>query len=422
MSDKAVSTSEPAILGNTPLFDQLLPIVRPTLPAYDALSDAVAELFETGMLTKGKYLREFEEAMADYIGVKHAVAVSSCTIGLLLTYQALRLGSGQALELKGEAIVPSFTFMATVHPLVWNGVEPVFVDIDPMTWNIDPQQIEEAITPRTSAIVAVHNFGNPADVEALEDIARRHGVRLVFDAAHGYGSLYKGRPVGGFGDAEVFSSSPTKLLVTGEGGMVTTNDDEIARRIRVGREYGNPGDYGSEFAGVNARMQEFSAILGLKSLEMLEENAQERNKVAEAFRSRLDKLPGLSFQKVEEGNRSSYKDFSMAVEESDFGLSRDELAQALRAENIDTRRYHDPPVHTHQAYQSPISNLQSKLPVTESLAPRSISLPIYSHMDDETVEGICHAIERIQKYATEIKRMLSKGKGDTDERRLAQIN
>ncbi|MBC8249935.1 MAG: DegT/DnrJ/EryC1/StrS family aminotransferase, partial [Anaerolineales bacterium] len=352
MSDKAVSTSEPAILGNTPLFDQLLPIVRPTLPAYEALSDAVAELFETGMLTKGKYLREFEEAMADYIGVKHAVAVSSCTIGLLLTYQAL--------ELKGEAIVPSFTFMATVHPLVWNQVKPIFVDIDPETWNIDPQQIEEAISPRPSAIVAVPTFGNPADVEALEDIARRHGVRLVFDAAHGYGSLYKGCPVGGFGDAEVFSSSPTKLLVTGEGGMVTTNDDEIARRIRVGREYGNPGDYGSEFAGVNARMQEFSAILGLKSLEMLEENAQQRNKVAEAFRSRLDKLPGLSFQKVEEGNRSSYKDFSMAVEESDFGLSRDELAQALRAENIDTRKYHDPPVHAPQASQSPISNLKTQ--------------------------------------------------------------
>jgi len=408
MSDKAVSTSGPAILGNPPLFDQLLPIVRPTLPAYEALSDEVAELFETGMLTKGKYLREFEEAMADYIGVKHAVAVSSCTIGLLLTYQAL--------ELKGEAIVPSFTFMATVHPLVWNHVKPIFVDIDPETWNIDPQQIEEAITPRTSAIVAVHNFGNPADVEALEDIASRHGVKLIFDAAHGYGSLYKGCPVGGFGDAEVFSSSPTKLLVTGEGGMVTTNDDEIARRIRVGREYGNPGDYGSEFAGVNARMQEFSAILGLKSLEMLEENAQKRNKVAEAFRSRLDKLPGLSLQKVVEGNRSSYKDFSMAVEESDFGLSRDELAQALRAENIDTREYHDPPVHTHQAYQSPISNLesqisnlQSELPVTESLAPKSISLPIYSHMDDETVEGICHAIERIQEHAPEVKRMLSKG-------------
>lgn len=405
---------KPVVLGNTPLFDQILPIVRPTLPPYEALGDEVAELFETGMLTKGKYLREFEEAIADYIGVKHAVAVSSCTIGLLLTCQAL--------ELKGEAIVPSFTFMATVHPLVWNNVKPIFVDIDPETWNIDPQQIEEAITPRTSAIVAVHNFGNPADVEALEDIARRHDLTLMFDAAHGYGSLYKGHPLGGFGDAEVFSSSPTKLLVTGEGGMVTTDDDELARRIRVGREYGNPGDYGSEFAGVNARMQEFSAVLGLKSLEMLEENARKRNKVAEAFRSRLDKLPGLSFQSIHPGNRSSYKDFSMAVEEGDFGLSRDELAQALRAENIDTRKYHDPPVHTHQAYQTSNFKVQGKLPVTESLAPKSISLPIYSHMDDETVEGICDAIERIQKYATEVKRMLSKRAGDTDERRLAQIN
>jgi dTDP-4-amino-4,6-dideoxygalactose transaminase len=159
-------SDRPAILGNKPIFPERLPFMRPTLPSYESIADQVKELFETGMLTKGKYIRQFEERLAEYLGVKHTVCVSSCTLGLALTYQGMRL--------RNEVIVSSFTFMATVHPLVWLNVTPVFVDIDPYTWNIDSARIEEAITPRTTAIVAVHNFGNPADVEILEEIARRH--------------------------------------------------------------------------------------------------------------------------------------------------------------------------------------------------------------------------------------------------------
>ncbi len=249
------------------------------------------------------------------------MAVSSCTLGLLLTYHGLGL--------KGEVIVPSFTFMATVHPLLWVGTEPVFVDIDPYTWNIDPAKVEAAITERTTAIVAVHNFGNPAPVAELEAIARRHGLRLIFDAAHGFGALYRGRPVGGFGDAEVFSLSPTKLLVAGEGGIVATNNDDLAEHIRVGREYGNPGDYNSDFPGLNVRLPEFNALLGLHSLGMLEENAKRRNRVAAIFRERLSQIPGLTFQRIHPQDRSSYKDFSILVDEAKFGLTRDELALAL---------------------------------------------------------------------------------------------
>ena len=287
----------PALLGNTPLFSEKLPIIQPTLPDYETIAPQVEEIFATGMLTKGKYLRQFEERLAEYLGVQHAVCVSSCTLGLALTYQGLGLSD--------EVIVPSFTFMATVHPLVWLNAVPVFVDIDPHTWNMDPARVEEAITPRTTGIVAVHNFGNPADVEALEEIARRHHLRLVFDAAHGFGTLYQGQPVGRFGDAEVFSITPTKLLVAGEGGVVATNDDALAEHIRAGREYGNDGHYGSSFAGLNARMPEFNAILGLKSLEMLEENAQRRNRVVGWFRERLERLAGITFQTIRPGNRCS---------------------------------------------------------------------------------------------------------------------
>lgn len=392
MSDK------PAILGNTPLFSEKLPIIQPTLPDYETIAPQVREIFATGMLTKGKYLHQFEERLADYLGVRYAVCVSSCTLGLALTYQGLGL--------TGEVIVPSFTFMATVHPLVWLNVTPVFVDIDPHTWNIDPARVEEAITLRTTGIVAVHNFGNPADVEPLEEIARHHNLRLAFDAAHGFGSLYQGRPVGRYGNAEVFSITPTKLLVAGEGGVVATNDDALAEHIRAGREYGNDGHYGSDFPGLNARMPEFNAILGLKSLEMLEENAERRNRVVRWFRERLERLPGITFQTIRPGNRSSYKDLSILVDERGFGLTRDQLAQALEAENVDTRKYHDPPVHTHQTYRHLREHYDGRLPVTNWVAPRSLSLPVYSHMDEATVDGICTAIERIHAHADEVNATL----------------
>ncbi|RME41014.1 MAG: DegT/DnrJ/EryC1/StrS family aminotransferase [Caldilineae bacterium] len=385
----------PAVLGGRPAFANSLPFMRPTLPNWHTVSGAVQELFDTGMLTKGRHVRQFEEKVACYLGVRHAVAVSSCTAGLMLVYRALGL--------KGEVLVPSFTFMATVHPLLWLGVTPVFVDIDPHTWNVDPARLEEAITPRTTAIVAVHVFGNPANIEALEAIAARHNLLLLFDAAHGFGALHNGSPVGRYGAAEVFSTSPTKLLVTGEGGIVATNRDDLARRVRIGREYGNPGDYNSLFPGMNARMQEFSALLGLYSLDMLEHNAFQRNHLAEAYRTCLSAVPGITFQTVEPVNRSSYKDFSICIDPAAFGMTRDALRKALEAEGIHTRTYYVPPVHRHTACRALRAQQRPHLPVTEELAGRVLSLPIYSHMPVEVVTRVCDAIRRIHTYARHIR-------------------
>jgi dTDP-4-amino-4,6-dideoxygalactose transaminase len=372
---------------------------KPTLPSYDSLSAQVAELFETGMLTAGPSAVEFESRLAEHLGVEHVVATSSCTTGLILAMRALGL--------EGEVIVPSFTFMATVHPVAWNGCTPVFVDIDPETWNIDPAAVERSITPRTSAIVGVHLLGTPANISALEDIAKRHGLRLVFDAAHGFGSLYRGKPLGGNGDVEVFSATPTKVLNAVEGGIVATNDAEIARLVRVARNYGNPGDYGSDLVGLNGRMPEFNAIVGMKSLEMLEGNVQRRQEIAATYHERLGALPGITFQKHDAGDRCSFKEFSLTVDEKPFGMSRGVLAEALKAEGIDSRFYYDPPVHKHKVYAHLARSYEGKLPVTDSVAERTITIPIYSHMDDPMVDGICQAVERAHANAEELRDALT---------------
>lgn len=389
---------KPAILGDTPVYSTHLPFMRPTLPTWANLNASIQEIITSGILTKGHYLEVFEEQVAKYLGVKHAIAVSSCTSGLMLVYQGLGLA--------GEVLVPSFTFMATVHPLVWQGVTPVFIDIDPLTWNINPAQIEAYITSRTTAIVAVHLFGNPAAIETLEAIANRHRLALIFDAAHGFGALHRHAPLGNHGIAEVFSTSPTKLLVTGEGGVVTTNDDTLAQQIRIGREYGNPGTYDSLFAGLNARMQEFSAILGLYSLKMLEENARQRNVLAACYKKHLIPIPGITFQTIHPYNRSSFKDFTVHLDATQFGLNRDELKVALAEEGISTRPYYVPPVHQHVAYQT-LGHQQPHLPVTESVAQAVLSLPIYSHMDTECVGKVCQAISRIHQYARQIQAILN---------------
>jgi dTDP-4-amino-4,6-dideoxygalactose transaminase len=385
----------PAQLGGVPAFADGLPFMRPTLPPSDQLLQPIREILSNGMLTKGRYLEAFEECVAGYLGVKHAVAVSSCTAGLMLVYRCLGL--------EGEVLVPSFTFMATVHPLLWQRATPVFIDIDPQTWNVDPAQIEAHITPRTTAIVAVHVFGNPAAVEELEAIAQRHGLALIFDAAHGFGALHHGDPVGGYGAAEVFSTSPTKLLVTGEGGIVATNDDKLAEQIRVGREYGNPGTYDSRMPGINARMQEFSAILGLGSLEMLEENAQHRNELAASYRTYLAEMPGISFQVVRPFDRSSFKDLTIWIEEEVFGLDRDTLRQALSQEGISTRAYYAPPVHQHTTYQPMVRRQRPHLPVTELISRQVLSLPIYSHMATDSALRVCEAIQRIYRHAPQLR-------------------
>jgi dTDP-4-amino-4,6-dideoxygalactose transaminase len=387
----------PAILGGRPIFPEKVQMVRPVLPDYEAMSDGIKEILNTGMVTKGRYMQEFEDRVADYLGVKHAVAVSSCTSGLMLVHRALGL--------EGEVVVPSFTFMATVSSLVWNNLRPVFTDVAPDTTNLDPEAIEAVVTPETAAIVAVHNFGNPADIERLQEIAAHYKVKLIFDAAHGFGTLYQGQRLGSQGDAQVFSLSPTKLLITGEGGVVTTGDNDLAEKVRMGREYGNDGNYDSAFPGLNARLPEFNALMGLYSLDDLENAAESRNETADVFQEVLGRIPGIGFQEVRPGDRNSYREYSITIDPDAFGLGRDELVTALAAENVDSRKYYDPPVHRQTAYKIYFDD--HALPSTDWLSSHSISLPMWSHMERDVTLGICEAIQRIYENAQAIHQKLT---------------
>jgi dTDP-4-amino-4,6-dideoxygalactose transaminase len=296
--------------------------------------------------------------------------------------------------------------MATASALVWAGLRPVFADVNLHTTNIDLASAEAAMTPDTCAIVAVHNFGNPADLEGLQSLADRKGLKLICDAAHGFGALYKGKPLGPQTDAQVFSLSPTKLVIAGEGGIVATNDGKLAERVRMGREYGNNGRYDSAFPGINARLPEFNALMGLHSLLRLEAAARRRNEIASLYREALAHLPGIAFQRVQETNRHSYKDFSITVDAGAFGLSRDNLAATLEAENVDTRKYYDPPVHRQTAYAS-FAPTSRGLDNTDILAAQSLSLPMWSEMSDEIVRGICGAIGRAREFADQIAAVLN---------------
>jgi dTDP-4-amino-4,6-dideoxygalactose transaminase len=389
----------PALLGGDPVFQSRIPIVRPVLPPYSDLAEGIERILESRMVTKGRYLEAFESAVCEHLGVKHAVAVSSCTSGLMLTYRSLGL--------TGEVVVPSFTFMATVSAMIWAGLRPVFADVDAGTTNLDPESAEAAITSHTSAIVGVHNFGNPADIERLQAVADRHGLKLIFDAAHGFGARYQDTPVGSQGDANIFSMSPTKLLITGEGGLIATNDDTLAKNARVGREYGNSGGYDSAYAGLNARLPEINALMGIHSLNALESAALSRNRTVQLYQKGLGSLPGIGFQKVRPEDRNSYKDFSITVDAGAFGLSRDELCTALAAENIDTRKYYDPPVHRQTAYARFYEG--QPLPCTDWLASTSLSLPVWSAMEAQVSDGICTAIRRIHRNAAEVRQKINHG-------------
>jgi len=386
MASPSLTARQPAIRGGVPVFSERFRFIKPTLPDFQAAVCAYQGFYASGLITNGALVQRFECAAAERLGVRHCVAVSSCTSGLMLLLRALGV--------TGEVILPSFTFFATGHAVIWNGLTPVFADCDPDTWTIDPADVETRITERTTAIVAVHMYGNPCAVDALEEIASRHKLKLIFDSAHAFGSRRGGRPVGQFGDAEAFSLSPTKLLVAGEGGLISTNDGTLAHLLRAGRNYGDPGSYDPDLIGLNARMPEFNAALALAGLAILDAKLARHNAIATRYTELLSSVPGLRFQKVGPADVCSYKDYSVCVDSLAAGITRDELASALLAENIETKKYFYPPLHRQRLYRKYFDYCQP-LPCTDSVSEAVLSLPIYESLSDETVEGVAHAIRRL---------------------------
>ena len=364
-----------------------IPLARPGVADPARVAAEVEAILRSGVLTNGPYVRRFEAETAAYLGVRHCVAVSSCTSGLMLVLRAA--------ELSGDVVVPSFTFAATAHAVAWNGMRPVFADIDRRTLTLSSDAVEEAIGMHTSAILATHIYGTPCDVEGLQRAATENGVRLFFDAAHAFGSIHAGTRVGGFGDAEVFSLSPTKVVVAAEGGVITTNDDLLAERCRIGRDYGNPGDYDCRFVGLNARMSELHAATALVSLSDLDQRLEERNRLAAAYTAALADISGITIPEVPVGDRSTYKDYTVLVDPTGFGLDATAVAVGLGADGIETRRYYAPPVHAMRAYRH-AGAATLTLPATEWASARALTLPLWVGMTDEHIESVVGSIRRIR--------------------------
>jgi dTDP-4-amino-4,6-dideoxygalactose transaminase len=378
-----------AALGTNSAFEKRLPIVSPEgLPGEEFLED-VRRILQSRQLTNGAYVREFEAAAGSFLGVPHCVAVSSCTSGLILVLQALGL--------RGAVILPSFTFHATAHSVLWNGLRPVFADCERGTFCLDPDAVRAQLSADTAAILAVHLYGNPIAVTELEAIAAERGIPLICDAAHAFGTEFHAARVGATGVAEVFSFSPTKLLVAGEGGLVSTRDPELARRLRAARNYGDSGTADPELPGLNARMSEIHAALALRGLPGIAARIERRNQIRLHYERQLGVLPGITFQEIRDGCRTTAKDFSMIVDEAEFGQPRDWLLERLLQRNIEVRRYFWPPVHRQKLYREIWDG--RPLPVTDWVSDRVISLPIYSSLGDEDVDRICAAVSELATEA-----------------------
>lgn len=381
-----------AVLGGKPIFESQAKLVDITFSDRLLIHKRIDKVLDSSQLTNdGKYLLQLEREISARIKTP-SLAVANATLGLILAMKGLGV--------KGNIIMPSFTFCATSHSAVWAGLKPKFVDIDAKTLNIDPKRVEEAVDDNTVAIIGVHTFGNPCDVDVLVKIAKKHSLKLLFDAAHAFGAEYKGKPVGGFGDAEVFSTHATKTLVTGEGGFVATNDKKLFDYVKRGRNFGfDDKNSDTLFYGTNAKMTELGAIIGLDSLKGLDVAVKRKNETAKLFIKRLSKVPGLSFQQVTPGAKHAHLFFGMLVDEKEFGIDRDKLSQALAAENIMTRKYFYPPIHRHSSYKeyAPLN-----LPVTERVSKSVLCLPINAKLSPEKAGMICDAIENIHANAAAI--------------------
>ena len=381
----------PSPQDHQPLFSAKVPIAAPSLPPTEEILDALRPIFEGPQLTNGGTVARLEQEAARFLGVPDCVAVSSCTSGLMLVESCLGL--------KGEVILPSFTFFATGHSLLWNGLTPVLADSDPGDFNIDPEKAERAITSRTSAILAVHVFGCPAQVEALQQVAQRRGLRLIFDGAHAFGSEVDGRGVANWGDATVFSLSPTKPLTAGEGGLIAVSDLELARKLRQARNYGKGGTYDCEILGLNARMTEMQAAMALLGLRRLTEDLDRRNRLAALYERCFAQVPGLTSQEIAPALFSTRKDFAVLVDRERCRISREDLEAALSADNVEVRRYFDPPLHRQKLYQQFSPANSAGIAVAERLSRQVLCLPIHGGLEPGVVPAIASRVAALARPA-----------------------
>ena len=366
--------------GGQPAFDQALHVGRPNIGDRERLLARIADMLDRRWLSNnGVYVQDFERRIADLLEVKHCIAICNGTIALEIAIRALGL--------TGEVIVPSFTFVATAHALQWQEITPVFCDVDPATHTLAPECVEAAITPRTTGILGVHLWGEAHHVEALEAIAKRHELKLVFDAAHAFACSYGGRMIGNFGDAEIFSFHATKFLNSFEGGAICTNDDALAETIRLMRNFGFV-DYDKViYIGTNGKMPEISAAMGITGLESLDEFIGVNRENYRLYSRALRDIPGVRLRRYDESRRQNYQYVVVEIDPS-AAISRDTLVKLMHAENVIARRYFFPGCHGMEPYRTLQPGAAATLPNTVKLAQAVMALPTGTAVTPEDIETI----------------------------------
>lgn len=388
-----------SLLGAPPAFDSPLHVGKPNIGNRQALMQRINGILDNGWLTNyGPLVQQFEAALAKEIGAEHCVVMCNGTIALEIAIRAL--------ELKGEVIVPSFTFIATAHALQWQEITPVFADIDPSTHSLDPHSVEGMITPRTTGIIGVHLWGRPCQIEELQSIADRHNLSLFFDASHAFTCTHRGRKIGNFGRCEVFSFHATKFFNCFEGGAVVTNDGKLAAKMRLMKNFGFAGYDKVIYPGTNGKMTEICAAMGLTNLDSLEEfrNANKRN--YDAYTKGLSGIPGLQLISYDEMETCNYQYIVVEVG-PEFPLPRDALIAVFHAENILARKYFWPGCHRMLPYRAYYPHAGMLLPHTTNVAERIIALPTGTHMDEDKIGIIISILDLVRRNPEAVRNKLA---------------
>lgn len=365
-------------------------VTRPNLPPLEKLQPYLEEIWKNKILTNsGPFHQRFENELAKYLGVEHINLFTNATIALVVGLQALRI--------TGEVITTPFSFVATTHALKWNGITPVFCDIEEATLNIDPDKIEALITPKTTAIMPVHVYGHPCDTKKIQKIADKYGLKVIYDAAHAFGVKMEDHKLLLEGDMSVLSFHGTKLFTTFEGGAIITKDEKLKKRIDYLKNFGFADEISVIAPGINGKMNEFQSVIGLLSLEIVNEEIANRKKTAEIYFELLKNVNGIEVFNNFDGYEYNYAYFPALIDEKEFGLSREFVYEELKKENIFSRRYFYPLISNFPSYKSLASATKENLPVANKIAEQILCLPIYGNIEKETIKIICKIITGLHK-------------------------
>lgn len=360
-------------------------VTQPSLPPLEEYTKYLRQIWDNKIITNnGPFHKQLENELCKYLGVKYISLFANGTLALVTALQALRI--------TGEVITTPYSFVATTHALWWNNIKPVFVDVENEYCNLDPAKIEAAITPKTTAIMPVHVYGNPCKLEEIAQIAETYNLKIIYDAAHAFGLKINGTTVLNYGDMSILSFHATKVFNTFEGGAIICHDEKTKRHIDDLKNFGFRGETKVVAPGINAKMNEAQAAMGLLQLKYIEENIEKRRNIANIYRDQLKELPGLSFMEDINGVKHIYPYFPVFIDEEKFGMSRDALYEKLKENNIHGRRYFYPLISNFPTYRSLPSSGTENLPIATKLSDQVICLPIYPELKVSELQSVLKII------------------------------